>query len=325
MTAPSAPLVSVIVPNYNHAAFLRQRLDSILAQTVAGIELILLDDASTDDSVAILRTYAADPRVAHLVVNEHNSGSAFKQWRTGLSLARGQWIWIAESDDSCLPDLLERLLALNAREQDTLGLVYAQSAIIDEAGQHIGSMREHTACFTPDPFTQDIVEEGRAFIARYLKVKNVIPNASAVLFRRSLIADAHVWTGTEDMKLGGDWLLWVRLLRQTRIGFVSAELNQFRDHAGVTRKHTTTERKQQRILEEAIVRSALGQYPEVDQRGEEQVLYEAWFPYFTFKELFSSRLFRVRIKGRSRLSFLLRFLSFKWARFKERMERGAQA
>jgi len=89
------PNVTVIVPNYNHARFLRQRLDSILTQTYQDFELILLDDCSTDDSRTILKEYAADPRV-RLELNEANSGSPFKQWNKGVQLAQGKYVWIAE-------------------------------------------------------------------------------------------------------------------------------------------------------------------------------------------------------------------------------------
>src|SRR5271155_4024439 len=103
------PTVSIIVPNYNHARFLRQRIDSILTQTFQDFELILLDDCSTDQSRSILREYTTDPRV-RLEFNDANSGSTFKQWNKGVSLTRGKYIWIAESDDYADPRLLERLV-----------------------------------------------------------------------------------------------------------------------------------------------------------------------------------------------------------------------
>src|SRR6266403_3876930 len=103
------PRVSVVVPNYNHARFLRQRLDSIVGQTFQDFELILLDDCSTDESQSILREYATDSRV-RLEFNEKNSGSTFKQWNKGARLARGKYVWIAESDDYADEGLVERLV-----------------------------------------------------------------------------------------------------------------------------------------------------------------------------------------------------------------------
>ena len=105
------PTVSVIVPNYNHARFLPQRIETILRQSYQDFELLLLDDCSTDDSRAILSQYASDPRV-RLEFNEMNSGSPFKQWNKGVRLARGKYVWIAESDDYADPQLLERLVAV---------------------------------------------------------------------------------------------------------------------------------------------------------------------------------------------------------------------
>ena len=106
------PKVSIIVPNYNHARFLDERLTSIFNQTFEDYEVILLDDASTDESVSILKKYAENNKVTHLIINDSNTGSPFKQWKKGLDLAKGEYIWIAESDDSCKTSFLEQHLKL---------------------------------------------------------------------------------------------------------------------------------------------------------------------------------------------------------------------
>src|ERR1700735_1956185 len=105
------PQVSVIVPNYNHARFLQKRIESVLRQTFQDFDLILLDDSSTDDSRSILSSYARDPRVT-IEFNEANSGSTFRQWNKGVRLARGKYVWIAESDDYADERFLERLTAV---------------------------------------------------------------------------------------------------------------------------------------------------------------------------------------------------------------------
>src|SRR6516225_8534922 len=76
------PSVSVIVPNYNHARYLRRRVDSIVDQTYQDFELILLDDCSTDGSREVLQSYADDPRV-RIEFNDENTGTPFKQWNRG--------------------------------------------------------------------------------------------------------------------------------------------------------------------------------------------------------------------------------------------------
>src|SRR5215467_16170811 len=110
MMSPSMPKVSIVVPNYNHARFLPQRLDSILGQTFQDFELILLDDCSTDDSRSVLSQHGRDPRV-RIEFNEVNSKNPFKQWNKGVGLARGEYVWIAESDDYADERFLEKLVA----------------------------------------------------------------------------------------------------------------------------------------------------------------------------------------------------------------------
>src|SRR5580700_7655431 len=111
MTLSPRPKVSVIVPNYNHADFLPQRINSILGQTFQDFELILLDDHSNDESQSILAKYADDPRVM-MKFNEVNSGGTFRQWNRGVRLAQGEYVWIAESDDYADEKLLQRLVAV---------------------------------------------------------------------------------------------------------------------------------------------------------------------------------------------------------------------
>src|SRR3984957_7238976 len=101
------PKVSVVIPSYNHARFLRRRVDSVLQQTYQDFELILLDDCSCDNSREILSAYTGDPR-ARMEFNAVNSGSTFKQWNKGVRLARGEYVWIAESDDYSDTRFLER-------------------------------------------------------------------------------------------------------------------------------------------------------------------------------------------------------------------------
>ncbi len=103
-------LVSIILPNYNHAPYLQERLESIFNQTHKNIEVIILDDASTDDSLSILKAYENHPKVTHFVLNKKNSGSPFKQWKKGLELVKGDYIWIAESDDRSELNFLETQL-----------------------------------------------------------------------------------------------------------------------------------------------------------------------------------------------------------------------
>lgn len=78
-TGKMTPTFSVIIPNYNHGRYLNQRISSVLNQTSQNFELILLDDASSDDSVDILMQFEKHPKVSIFIINRRNSGSTFKQ------------------------------------------------------------------------------------------------------------------------------------------------------------------------------------------------------------------------------------------------------
>ena len=111
-------MVSVIIPNYCHAPYLRQRIDSVLAQSYPDFEVVLLDDCSTDGSREVIERYRNHPRIKQIVYNDRNGGSAFAQWRKGFALTQGEYIWIAESDDYADPAFLERCVAARSTRRD---------------------------------------------------------------------------------------------------------------------------------------------------------------------------------------------------------------
>jgi glycosyltransferase involved in cell wall biosynthesis len=226
----TAPVVSVVVPNYNHARFLRKRIESILAQTFQDFEIILLDDGSTDESVAILQSYAEHPKVSQLVVNERNTGSPCTQWSRGIALAAGSFVWIAESDDLADPALLEVLVARLRDEPNTV-LAYCHSESIDEHGK---TLCEPAAAgnSTASPPETNYTAPGRAVLLERLRHYNSIPNASAVVFRKSEAAATEMSVG---FRFCGDWLFWARLAARGDIAYSADSLNYFRSHSRTTR------------------------------------------------------------------------------------------
>ena len=104
--------VSVIIPNYNYANFIIERIDSILMQTYPIYELIILDDCSTDNSVEVIEEKIKDIKdiKVKFIKNEKNSGGVFRQWKKGFDAATGDFIWIAEADDSAENNFVEELI-----------------------------------------------------------------------------------------------------------------------------------------------------------------------------------------------------------------------
>lgn len=212
--------VSVIMPNYNHAPFLRERLDSIFAQDYANKEVILLDDASTDESRTILNEYAARPEVKHVILNDANSGNTFIQWEKGLSLATGDYIWIAESDDVADSRLVSRLVS--ALEQSDAMIAFAHSEWIDERGVVIPRNCDKQ-------WSEDFVMDGVSFIKKYLLGYSHICNASAVLFRRSALSGVDM-QHVQQYSASGDRLFWISLALQGKVAYVADSLSRFRQH-----------------------------------------------------------------------------------------------
>ncbi|RZK27481.1 MAG: glycosyltransferase family 2 protein, partial [Hymenobacter sp.] len=186
--AAARPRVSVIIPNYNHARYLPQRIESVLGQSVRELEVILLDDCSPDASRQVIAQYASQDARIRVVLNEQNSGSTFKQWNKGFALARGEYVWVAESDDFAEPDLLARLLAPLVADP-AVSLAYCNSFDVDEQGTVSGTWEGFLTELDP-MWQHDFVVEGLPLVRRFLSFRNFIPNASAVLMRASALREA---------------------------------------------------------------------------------------------------------------------------------------
>lgn len=229
--------VSVIIPNYNHAPFLQDRIESVLNQTYDDFEVILLDDNSTDDSKAILEKYRTHRKVSHIVYNQTNTGSTFKQWEKGIALAKGDWIWIAESDDVANRFFLEK--SIKEGVENNSDIVYCNSIIIDQNGNNcelygFSNMPSKEAY---PMFSSSFTLSGKIFIERWMIHSNFIPNASAVVFKKSNIA-SDSFNKIKSMKLLGDWLFWFALLqRATFISYISESHNYFRTHSNNVRSN----------------------------------------------------------------------------------------
>lgn len=232
------PSVSVIVPNYNHARFLQQRIDSILGQTYQDFELILLDDCSTDGSVGILRGYAARDRRVRLEFNDKNSGSSFKQWNKGVRMVQGKYVWIAESDDYAGERLLERLVGVLEGDSG-ISLAYCRTRCVDEEGR-AGEFAEGYLKREPGRWEADFCEDGREACRSFFLPYNPISNASAVVFRKSVYDE--VGGADEGMRLCGDWKMWAEMALRGKIAYVSEPLNYFRMHQNSVRDKTSRAR-----------------------------------------------------------------------------------
>lgn len=215
-------MVSVIVPNYCHAPYLRERINSILNQTYQDFELILLDDCSTDNSREVLESYRNREHVSHIVINEQNTGNTFLQWEKGLLLAKGEYVWIAESDDVAEPQFLETLVKALEDHPEAV-VAYAHSQMIDSDS--------HDLDFTWHPKGSNgetVVYDGDWFLRHRMLVHNNIYNASMVVFRKKVFE--HIPKSYQQYRYCGDWLFWNYVCTFGQVIEVCQVLNRYRQH-----------------------------------------------------------------------------------------------
>jgi hypothetical protein len=229
--------VSVVVPNRDYARYLPERLGSIFAQTHPVREVLLLDDASQDESLRVAEEAAsAWRRELRILRNATPSGSVFAQWRRAVAEAKGEFLWIAEADDAADPRLLARLTAALAAAPAPV-FAFCDSRVIDGEGRVImPSYRSYYARIAgPGALAEDDVFEARGFARRFLSTHNLILNASAVFWHRESLAAAleRVGDELERFKLAGDWRLYTEALLAApgrSVAYVAAPLNHHRRH-----------------------------------------------------------------------------------------------
>lgn len=220
-------LVSVIIPGYNHAPYLRERIESVLNQEYLDMEVILLDDCSADNSADIMRNYANGKYNCHgrkvsFVQNEHNSGNTFKQWEKGISLAKGEYIWIAESDDVAESSFLRECMARLMANPDAV-VAFTWSHMIDQESKILDYSWDETWRYKAPG-----VYEGKNFCLHRMVYKDLMYNTSMMVFRKKFfynITDSYL-----KFRHCGDWLFWFEMCMQGKVCEVPLKLNKFRQH-----------------------------------------------------------------------------------------------
>ena len=211
------PFVSVIIPNYNHARYLDERIESVLEQTYQHFEVIILDDKSTDNSLEVINKYKDNPHIARIVVNEENSGSTFKQWHKGFEMAKGDLLWIAESDDKCDKRLLETLVTFYTEDPNCV-LAYSKSVLFKDDGTIVEDYKPKESEYM----------SGTEFIAQRMTCGNSIANASSALFKRTVALGIDKQYTT--YKGAGDRMFWIEIAEKGNVGIDYQRLNFFRIH-----------------------------------------------------------------------------------------------
>jgi len=216
------PFVSVCIPTYNRAGMLRESIESVLAQTYKNFELIVVDNASEDETEFVVRRFE-DPRIVY-TRNSRNIGG-WGNWNRCLTLSRGLYIAILPDDDLMMPKNLERKIEV-LQNNEKVGLVHSKYHLID--GQ--GRITRHNTNWGHGPDRdQNVIERGLDVLERMLLTFNLI-NAPTVVFRRACFEKLGGFA--PELKLAFDWEYWMRIAAFYDVAFLAEPLIKWRIHGG---------------------------------------------------------------------------------------------
>jgi len=199
-------LVSVVIPTFNYGRFVRDAVESALSQTYRPVEIVVVDDGSTDDTAAVLEPY----RQRVTCLRQDNRGLSAAR-NTGIRAARGSFIAILDSDDWWAPEKLEAQMATFAVDP-ALGIVSCNSALVDLDGQPYTGLTSPVKSEAPDR---------RAFVRKLLR-GNCVSGGSSAVVRRTCFDSVGLFD--ETLKSAEDWDMWLRICSRYPIAFVPARL-----------------------------------------------------------------------------------------------------
>jgi glycosyltransferase involved in cell wall biosynthesis len=212
---PPVPKVSVCIPTYNTAQYLPAAIESVLAQDYGDFELVVSDNASTDQTPDLCRRYA-DPRLRYVRFEEMVGQAA--NWNRCLDLATGEYVVLLHADDVVLPGFVRQSSAV-LDGHPNVGLVHC-------AVQHIAP--DGSPLHLQTLYPEDQIDAGHDRF-RQLLMTGCLINPAGVMVRRS--AYTAVGRFTEDVVWGVDWHMWLRLALHTDVAYLAEPLACYRQHA----------------------------------------------------------------------------------------------
>jgi len=242
------PLVSVIIPAYNAATFLPCTLESVLRQTYTNLEVLVIDDGSTDETCDIVQQFAQrDRRVC--LLSQTNAGVAAAR-NLGIQQAKGEFIAPIDADDLWYPDNIAAQVKCAIAGGDAVGVVYSWSVYIDENDQPLGGVRAFTI-------------EGDVFLT--LLCHNFLGNASASLIRRSYLDRAGLYDPelrAQQAQGCEDWDVYLRLAEHCEFRVVPQLLVGYRKLMTSMSRDYTAMAKSYRL----VLQGVQSRHPDVSER-----------------------------------------------------------
>lgn len=220
------PLISVIIPSYNHQKFIGKAIESVLKQTYDKFELIIIDDGSRDDSLDIIRKYH-DPRIKF--IEQENCG-AHNTINRGLNMAKGEYFCILNSDDEFHSERLKKMMDCVTENKNT-GLVCSYIQVIDTQGKGLG-IKKGPQNMDPWPVENEkITFKSINCLPLNLLMSNFISTTSNMYFHRSL------WEAVgpfKNLRFAHDWDFAFRAAEHAPIQLIPEPLLHYRIHESNT-------------------------------------------------------------------------------------------
>lgn len=246
----NAPLVSVIMPTYNGAEFIGETIESVLAQTYRPIELVVVDDASQDETPEIVASYAEHhPDRIQLERGRQRLGPCRRR-NEAIALSRGPLIAWLDQDDLWLPDKTARQVEL-LRSQPETGLVYAGYEAFDS----------ETDATLP---WRDRLSEAEGDVLVPLFVRGCFIAAPTALFRRAVLERRSLRLRETDFSFGDDYFLWLALSLDWQVARIDDVLARYRRHAA--NESTRLSSTNFHLLRVNLLKEFLAAFPEARAR-----------------------------------------------------------
>ena len=233
--------ISVVIPNYNYAKFLYQRIYSVLYQKYKINEIIIVDDCSTDDSRMVIEEIVKKLKGyidIKSVYNSENSGSAFKQWQKGMNLAKSDYVWIAEADDYCDKRMLKNLVKAIVKNKNVM-ISYCNTAFVDTNGFVIlKSIISEIDIMKTGHWNNSYINNGIDEFKEYSFLNCTIANVSSCIIKKGNYDKEFKISG--DYKQAGDWIFYVNIMQKGDVAYFNKAYNYYRVHgnnvSSVTKK-----------------------------------------------------------------------------------------
>lgn len=243
------PLVSICIPTYNSARYLRQSLDSVVAQTYRTVEVIIADNASTDETVAIAREYAK--KYGFRVVESNTNLGPLNNWNRLVALAQGKYVAIYHSDDVYDSTIVAESVQVLERNQE-VGLVGTLAQAIDATGKYLFAFelpaivrQSKSNSFDFDEVLVAILSSGKNKIFLF---------TPSIMARRDVFLEAG-WFDEEKYRSSGDYEMWLRIARRHRVAVIDRALMLNRIHP-----MQGSEKERQKRLELADIVPVIAEY-----------------------------------------------------------------